>query len=66
MGGRDLDRFERESAAFFAKVADGFAEMAAAEPDRWIVVDGNRSVNEVAAEVKQLVLPRIPAEESAT
>jgi dTMP kinase len=66
MGGRDLDRFERESAAFFAKVAAGFAEMAAAEPDRWIVVDGNGSIADVAAEVKRLVLPRIPAEDPAT
>lgn len=59
IGGRYLDRFERESAEFFAKVTAGFDAMAAAEPDRWIVVDGNRSIDEVAADVQRLVLDRV-------
>jgi thymidylate kinase len=59
MRGRDLDRFERESPAFFAKVAHGFAEMAGAAPDEWIVVDGNRPIDAVAADVQRLVLARI-------
>ncbi len=59
MSGRDLDRFEREPAEFFAKVAAGFAEMAAAAPEQWIVVDGARSIDEVADDVQHLVLARI-------
>ncbi len=37
---RELDRFEREDAEFFKRVADGFAQMATDEPKRWLVVDG--------------------------
>ena len=59
MSGRDLDRFERESATFFEKVAAGFASMASAAPDQWIVVDGGRPIEDVAADVQRLVLERI-------
>lgn len=37
---RDLDRFEREGADFFARIGAGFAELAAKDPARWILVDG--------------------------
>ena len=37
--GEDADRLEREADAFFARVADAYDALAAAEPDRWIVLD---------------------------
>jgi dTMP kinase len=45
------DRMEAEGAAFFARVAAGYAALAAADPVRWCVVDGDGSVDEVAARV---------------
>ena len=36
---RQLDRFEQAGDDFHARVDRGFAAMAAAEPDRWVVVD---------------------------
>ena len=48
-GGRD--RMEGEGAAFFDRVAAGYKALAAADPTRWRVVDGARSVEEVAAAV---------------
>lgn len=62
---RELDRFEREENSFFARVAAGFAEMAAASPDSWLVVDGNRRVEQVAADVARLVTAHIAAAEQA-
>lgn len=43
MAGRrqGLDRYEREDAAFHARVAAGFAEIAAANPERCRLIDGN-------------------------
>ena len=38
---RDTDRFEREDDAFFERVMRGFDALAAAEPARWLVVDGS-------------------------
>ena len=45
------DRFEAASDQFHHRVASGFRELAAAEPDRWVVVDGTGTVQEVAARV---------------
>jgi dTMP kinase len=45
------DRFEGEGDAFFARIAEGFAALAAADPQRWRVVDGTGTVEEVAARV---------------
>ncbi|MFP5375251.1 MAG: dTMP kinase [Acidimicrobiia bacterium] len=45
------DRFEAESGEFHRRVEAGFRSLAAAEPDRWRVVDGRGTVEEVAARV---------------
>jgi dTMP kinase len=45
------DRLEGEDEAFFRRVEQGFAAIAAADPQRWAVVDGTGSVEEVAARV---------------
>lgn len=46
------DRMEGEGAAFFARVVEGFAALAAGDPQRWRVVDGTGSLLEVAARVR--------------
>jgi dTMP kinase len=61
MSGRDLDRFELESAAFFERVAAGFRKMASEDPTRWIVIDGDRSIEAVAADVTTAITARIGA-----
>ena len=54
MHGRHLDRFEREDDDFHQRVRDGFAAMAAADPQRWVVVDG-------AADDRSTVAARVRA-----
>ena len=51
----DRDRLEAAGDAFHRRVADGYATLAAAESDRWIVVDGSAGVEEVAARVRTAV-----------
>jgi len=53
------DRFEGEGGGFHERVAVGFRELAAAEPDVWVVVDGVGSVDEVAERVWAAVQGRI-------
>ena len=53
----DNDRLEAEDAAFFARVDEGYAALAAADPVRWRVVDGTGSVDEVAARVAEAARP---------
>lgn len=49
------DRMEAEEAAFHGRVVEGYRALAAADPDRWVVVDGSGSVDEVAALVLKAV-----------
>lgn len=58
MRGRDLDRFEQEPDDFHARVLDGFHRLAAADPERWVVVDGNDDEAQIADTVRELVRAR--------
>ena len=54
----ELTRWEDESRfdlAFHTRVREGYLEMAAADPERWVVVDGSGSVGDVAGEVSRAV-----------
>lgn len=59
----ELTRFEddeRHDLAFHQRVRAGYHEMAAADPTRWIIVDGSGSFEEVAAEVARVVEAVLP------
>jgi dTMP kinase len=56
---RELDRFEREDRTFFERIARGFNEMAKAEPDRWLIVDGTPPKDELAATILREVTSRL-------
>jgi dTMP kinase len=45
-----LDRLEREDEPFFARIAAAYDELAAAEPERFVVLDGSRTPGEVLAQ----------------
>jgi dTMP kinase len=45
------DRIEREENAFFARVRDSYLQLAAAEPDRFVVIDTTRELTAVQADV---------------
>ncbi len=50
-----LDRLEREERAFHERVRRGYLELAHAEPGRVKVVKGDRPVEAIAKEIRQLV-----------
>ncbi len=56
---RDLDRFEREGADFFTRIAEGFRELRAADPERWIIIDGTVPKDEVEAAIRTQVNDRL-------
>ena len=49
--GDQRDRMESEDGDFATRVVEGFTALAEADPDRWVVVDGAGSIEEVAARV---------------
>jgi dTMP kinase len=53
--GRDLDRIESAGDAFHARVEQGFLDLAAADPDRWRIVDASPSIEAVADAVWEAV-----------
>jgi dTMP kinase len=55
--GSHHDRIERTGADFMRRVADGYRALAEAEPDRVVVVDGDRSRTEIAEEIREHVRP---------
>lgn len=58
------DRFEAEPLRFHEKVRRGFVEIAAAEPERVVRIDGERELASVHDAVKAVVLARLPAAEA--
>ena len=56
------DRMERLGPEFAARVRDGFAAQAAAEPGRWLVVDGTRAVAPITAHLVDAVRTRLGPE----
>ena len=53
------DRLEQEGAPFHARVAATFRQLAAADPDRWVLIPADGTVEEVAAKVWEAV-DRLP------
>jgi dTMP kinase len=56
---RELDRFERAGPDFHLRVADGFRRLAAAEPERWVVVNGDAPIDTVARAIREAVRERL-------
>jgi dTMP kinase len=57
--GAARDRMEAESADFHARVIDGYRALAAADPDRWVIVDGSGTIDEVTKRVGKAVRERL-------
>jgi dTMP kinase len=50
-----FDRLENEKAEFHARVRQGFLALAAAEPERFLVLDAARPIEELAAAIRSRV-----------
>ena len=57
--GAERDRMEEVGDGFHQRVVAGFRALAAADPDRWVVVDGTGTVDEVADRVCAAIAPRV-------
>ncbi len=51
----EWNRMEREQVAFHERVRHGFLSLAATEPNRWLVVDAVKPVEEIQAVIRQRV-----------
>jgi dTMP kinase len=58
------DRFELEDLSFHRRVREGYVKMAAAEPDRWLVIDTSLSKGKVAEIIWDRVSQLLPSHSS--
>lgn len=49
-----LDRMEQENGAFHERVRQGYLELAAAEPGRFVLIDGSRPLEEVLKVLREV------------
>ena len=52
---KDADRLEQESMEFHKRVREGFLEIAKKEPERFVVLDGNKSIDEIHNDVISII-----------
>ncbi|MDD4924695.1 MAG: dTMP kinase [Dehalococcoidales bacterium] len=49
--GQKRDRFEKESLTFHNRIRRGYLELAAKEPERWLVIDAGKSKEDIARQI---------------
>ena len=54
------DRFELEDLSFHRRVREGYLKLAAAEPNRWLVIDASLPRDEVAGTIWERVRLLLP------
>ncbi len=58
--GTEWNRLDAYSLEFHQRVRQGYLALAEAEPDRWVVIDADRSTEEVQEAIRQAVDQRLP------
>lgn len=59
--GAGEDRFEAKGLAYHEKVRAGFLDIAADDPSRCVVINANRTPDDIAEDIWQVVLPHLQA-----
>ena len=54
------DRFEQQDVLFHETVRQGYQELIAAEPSRWVVIDAAQSIESIHEQIVACVLQRLP------
>ena len=58
-GGGEWNRLDAEALEFHQRVREGYLELIEQEPERWVVVDADGSVEEVQEEIRERVGARL-------
>jgi dTMP kinase len=61
-GGVEMNRMDLQATAFYERVRRGYQTLVAADPERWVVIDANRSTEKVQEDVRRIVEERLQGE----
>lgn len=59
LGGDEMNRLDREAVTFHQKVRAGYFQLIAATPARWVIINAERPVPVIQAEIREIVRGRI-------
>jgi dTMP kinase len=59
LGGDEMNRLDREAITFHQKVREGYFQLIAANPARWVIINAERPVPVIQAEIREIVRGRI-------
>lgn len=59
IGGEEMNRLDLEALSFHERVRQGYLKMAAAAPARWLLIDADRPVTAVQADLQRVVAKRL-------
>ena len=57
--GEEMNRMDLQAEAFYRRVQAGYRQLAAAEPERWVVVEGDQPPAMIQEEIRALVAERL-------
>ncbi len=58
-GGVEMNRLDLETVAFHRRVRQGYHQLAAAEPDRWRIIDANRPPEIIQTDLRFIIANRL-------
>lgn len=58
-GAEEMNRLDLEAVAFHQRVRDGYHQLAAADPGRWVIIDAGQSPEEIQRELRAVTLDRL-------
>jgi dTMP kinase len=58
-GAEEMNRLDLEAIAFHQRVRDGYHKLAAADPDRWVIIDAGRPPAAIQEDLRKAALARI-------
>ncbi|MEA3309327.1 MAG: dTMP kinase [Chloroflexota bacterium] len=64
-GGEEMNRLDRETLAFHRRVYAGYLALIKEEPERWVTVNADQSIEQVQLELRALVEQRLSTRHAA-
>lgn len=59
VNGEEMNRLDLEAVSFHQKVRSGYHMLVEAEPERWVVVDADRSVNMIQEDLRAIIVEKL-------